>query len=97
MLIPLINIFTVILLTVGVLSLVEGILKFWRSVAMMQCQYIVSGTVDVSARSASQYDYLARWLALGTVASKQITWSIVGISVIIILRIAAGALLNAYL
>lgn len=87
----LINLATTILLTFATLYLVSGLLKFWRSVAMMQSMYLVSQNMDTNQRSNLQYNHLGNWLVLGSNATTQIAFSIGAFGVIIVLRLIAGA------
>lgn len=96
MLILIANLITTVALIFCALWFISGLLKFWRSVAMMQCQYIASQNLDVNDRSRLQYDYLSSWLPMGTNASTQIAWSIGVAGIIILLRILFGAM-YAYL
>lgn len=93
----LINLGTVVLLTVAAAYLVSGALKYQKSQMMMLAQYVISPSVDINERSALQYDYLSRHLPLSQSAAKQIALSIVAVGVIIGLRLIAGVLLNANL
>lgn len=93
----LINILTIVLLTIAFASGIWSLINFWRTQVMMASFYMLSPHIDQNARCASQSEFLSNFYPLSSIAAKRVVYSVVAIGVIIALRYLIGAIFYAYL